>query len=43
MFARFVEIPAMTLHIKETKRYGHTDRRENRIPYTGTQFAGVGV
>ena len=28
MFARFDEIPAMTLRvIKETKRYGRTDRR----------------
>ena len=38
MFARFDENPAMTLEdIKETKRYGQTDRRthgqrENSIP-----------
>ena len=41
MFARFDENPAMTLDIKETKRYGQTDgrthgrmdgQRENSIP-----------
>ena len=40
MFARFDENPAMTLQtIKETKRYGRTDGRENSIPTT--KFAGV--
>ena len=35
MFARFNENPAMTLQdIKETKRYGRTDGRENSIPPT---------
>ena len=44
MFARFDENPAMTLEdIKETKRYGRTERRtdgqrENSIPTT--KFAG---
>ena len=43
MFARFDENPAMTLRvIKETKRYGRTDRhgqRENSITLQ-TKFAG---
>ena len=36
MFAKFDEIPAMTLqNIKETKRYGRTHgQRENNIPTT---------
>ena len=50
MFARFDENPAMTLDIKETKRYIQTDgrthgrmdgQRENSIP-TKTKFAGGG-
>ena len=46
MFARFDEIPAMTLQdIKETKRYGwteaHTDGpRENSIPATNKVCGG---
>ena len=32
MFARFDENPAMTLQvIKETKRYGRTDRRTDNV------------
>ena len=52
MFARFDENPAMTLQdIKETKRYGRTDRRtngrthgqrENSIPTTNKVCAGGG-
>ena len=34
MFARFDENPAMTLQdIKETKRYGRTDRRTHCMAY----------
>ena len=46
MFARFDENPAMTLQdIKETKRYGRTDRRthgqrENSIPTTNKVCGG---
>ena len=50
MFARFDENPAMTLRvIKETKRYGRTDRhtdartdgqRENSIPPTNKVCGG---
>ena len=50
MFARFDENPAMTLEdIKETKRYGRTDRctdartdgqRENSIPTTNKVCGG---
>ena len=50
MFARFDENPAMTLRvIKETKRYGQTDRRthartdgqrENSIPPTNKVCGG---
>ena len=51
MFARFDENPAMTLRvIKETKRYGRTDRRtdgrthgqrENSIPPTNKVCGGI--
>ena len=47
MFARFDENPAMTLQdIKETKRYGRTDRRthgqrENSIPHHKQSLRGV--
>ena len=43
MFAKFDEIPAMTLQeIKETKRYGQTDgQRENRIPTTNKVCGGI--
>ena len=38
MFAKFDEIPAMTLQdIKETKRYG----RENSIPTTNKVCGGI--
>ena len=41
MFARFDENPAMTLRvIKETKRYGRTDPRENSIPPTNKVCRG---
>ena len=46
MFARFGENPAMTLRvIKETKRYGRTNRRtdgqrENNIPTTNKVCGG---
>ena len=41
MFARFDENPAMTLRvIKETKRYGRTDGRENSIPPTNKVCGG---
>ena len=42
MFAKFDEIPAMTLQdIKETKCYGRTDRqRENSIPTTNKVCGG---
>ena len=50
MFAKFDEIPAMTLQdIKETKRYGRTDasthghtdgQRENSIPSTNKVCGG---
>ena len=42
MFAKFDEIPAMTLQaIKETKCYGRTDRqRENSIPSTNKVCGG---
>ena len=52
MFARFDEDPAMTLQdIKETKRFGRTDRRtdarthgqrENSIPTTNKICGGGG-
>ena len=36
MFARFDEIPAMTLQdIKETKRYGWTDEEVIRVGWLG--------
>ena len=41
MFARFNENPAMILQdIKETKRYGRTDGRENSIPPTNKVCGG---
>ena len=41
MFARFDENPAMNLqNIKETKRYGRTDARENSIPPTNKVCGG---
>ena len=44
MFARFDENPAMTLRvIKETKRYGRTDRRTDNVKTVyplQTKFAG---
>ena len=44
MFARFDENPAMTLEdIKETKRYGRTDRRTDNVKTVyppQTMFAG---
>ena len=47
MFAKFDEIPAMTLQdIKETKRYrradAHTDGRENSKPSTNKVCRGGG-
>ena len=47
MFAKFDEIPAMTLQdIKETKHYrrtdAHTDRRENSKPATDKVCKGGG-
>ena len=44
MFAKFDEIPAMTLQdIKETKRYARMDRqRENSIPSTSKVCGGGG-
>ena len=50
MFARFDENPAMTLQdIKETKRYGQTERthtrmdgqRDDSIPHTKQSLRGV--
>ena len=45
MFARFDEIPAMTLQdIKETKRYGRTHGRTTNVKTVHppqTKFAGV--
>ena len=44
MFARFDENPAMTLRvIKETKRYGRTDRRTDGRTHGRTDKAVVGV
>ena len=42
MFARFDESPAMTLRVmKETKRYGRTDRRNLKTVYPlQTKFEG---
>ena len=44
MFARFDENPAMTLRvIKETKRYGRTDARTDKVKTVyplQTKFAG---
>ena len=43
MFARFDEIPAMTLQdIKETKHYGRMDgQHENSIPSTNKVCGGI--
>ena len=43
MFAKFDEIPAMTLQdIKETKRYGRMHRQsENSIPSTNKVCGGI--
>ena len=45
MFAKFDEIPAMTLQdIKESKWYGRTDgQRENSIPYTNKVCGGYNM
>ena len=49
MFARFDEIPAMTLQdIKKTKGYGRTDartdgQRENSIPTTNKVCGGIKI